>query len=274
MTKPPSSDNIAVCESVDPSYVSRDIAFDKYKKLHPSISFAQFRGQKIAAGLQAGKAHFSLGSNLRDASGKQQDFWTAGAAVAERYFKEMRLKPHHRVIDYGCGSLRVGAHFIRFLNPGCYFGVDVVPDFFNIGRALIGEELLSEKRPLLRVINPSTIAEAADFHADFVFSAAVCIHVHPDELTEYFEQLMRLTACPGAQLHINAALSDAPIRFRYESWAWPLKRYRTGLPELRLIQSPPGHEILKPLLLSLGIGGFKRHGAHRVWKSHLVFRRR
>jgi hypothetical protein len=34
------------------------------------------------------------------------------------------LKPHHKLLDIGCGSLRGGVHFIRYLDAGNYVGID------------------------------------------------------------------------------------------------------------------------------------------------------
>ncbi len=34
------------------------------------------------------------------------------------------LEPHHSLLDIGCGSLRGGIHFIRYLQPGNYTGID------------------------------------------------------------------------------------------------------------------------------------------------------
>jgi hypothetical protein len=35
------------------------------------------------------------------------------------------LRPHHRLLDIGCGCLRGGVHFVRYLDPGHYSGLDV-----------------------------------------------------------------------------------------------------------------------------------------------------
>ena len=32
------------------------------------------------------------------------------------------LKPHHKLLDIGCGSLRGGIHYIRYLDVGNYVG--------------------------------------------------------------------------------------------------------------------------------------------------------
>jgi SAM-dependent methyltransferase len=34
------------------------------------------------------------------------------------------LQPHHRLLDIGCGSLRAGVHFVRYLDDGRYYGID------------------------------------------------------------------------------------------------------------------------------------------------------
>jgi SAM-dependent methyltransferase len=41
------------------------------------------------------------------------------------YLVEQGLKPGHEMLDVGCGALRGGIHFIRYLEPGNYYGVDV-----------------------------------------------------------------------------------------------------------------------------------------------------
>jgi SAM-dependent methyltransferase len=35
------------------------------------------------------------------------------------------LRPQHTLLDIGCGSLRGGVHFVRYLEPGNYFGTDL-----------------------------------------------------------------------------------------------------------------------------------------------------
>lgn len=50
------------------------------------------------------------------------------------------LAPHHRLIDVGCGSLRGGVHFGRYLDPGNYYGID-------LNRALIEAGYDHELKP-------------------------------------------------------------------------------------------------------------------------------
>ena len=49
------------------------------------------------------------------------------------FFNKKGLKPHHKLIDIGCGSLRGGVHFINYLNKKNYFGTDINYDLIKIG---------------------------------------------------------------------------------------------------------------------------------------------
>src|SRR6478752_254837 len=35
------------------------------------------------------------------------------------------LEPRHAFLDLGCGVLRGGVHFVRYLDPGNYYGIDI-----------------------------------------------------------------------------------------------------------------------------------------------------
>ena len=44
------------------------------------------------------------------------------------------LRPDHYFLDVGCGSLRGGVHFIRYLEAGHYYGFDRSPERLEAGR--------------------------------------------------------------------------------------------------------------------------------------------
>ena len=43
------------------------------------------------------------------------------------------LKPQHRLVDIGCGSLRAGVKLVDYLNTGNYFGTDLNADLLDAG---------------------------------------------------------------------------------------------------------------------------------------------
>jgi SAM-dependent methyltransferase len=50
------------------------------------------------------------------------------------FLRRMGLSPCHRLLDVGCGALRGGIHFIRYLDPGNYHGVDMNASLIKAGR--------------------------------------------------------------------------------------------------------------------------------------------
>ncbi|MFC2029452.1 class I SAM-dependent methyltransferase [Chloroflexota bacterium] len=50
--------------------------------------------------------------------------WDEIGTLQFEYVVNEGLKPHHKMLDIGCGSLRGGVHFIRYLNSGNYYGID------------------------------------------------------------------------------------------------------------------------------------------------------
>lgn len=70
----------------------------------------ELTGDEIAAG-----AH-------RDMVGKT---WDALGRLQFEFLVSRGLRPDHALLDIGCGPLRGGVHFIGYLEPGRYFGVDV-----------------------------------------------------------------------------------------------------------------------------------------------------
>ena len=99
-------------------------------------------------------------------------------------------------MDYGCGTLRMGVHAIRFLERGRYWGFDIDQALLDEGARLIGPEM-EKKAPNLRVISASTVREAADAKPAFLVSLKVLIHVHPDELDEYFGNILTIIGTSG-----------------------------------------------------------------------------
>lgn len=64
-----------------------------------------------------------------------------------RFLIEQGLKPDQRLIDIGCGSLRLGAPAIAWLEPGLYFGTDISAALIEAGREHELDDTLRAKAP-------------------------------------------------------------------------------------------------------------------------------
>ncbi|MCL4743281.1 MAG: class I SAM-dependent methyltransferase [Phycisphaerales bacterium] len=76
--------------------------------------------------------------------------WDEVGRLQLRFLRGRGLRREHRLLDIGCGALRGGVHLIRYLEPGCYIGVDKEPDLLRIGAEQeVGPAIMSAKQPTL-----------------------------------------------------------------------------------------------------------------------------
>jgi len=212
-----------------------DAGFEKFVEKNPGATFAEYYVAGALSKIRDGRELATLGPSLRPhKNGLTADYHTAGSSTFRRYRKLTSLKPEQKLIDYGCGSLRIGQHFIQYLEPNHYFGLDVTRDFIAIGEGLLAS-LVEEKRPNLAAIGPASLAAAEAFGADVVYSCAVCCHVHPTEADAYFGNLRRLAGKSGAVLAFNVMMAPAPVRYHKSGWARPLDYYVDHLSPLRFV---------------------------------------
>lgn len=50
--------------------------------------------------------------------------WQETGQLQLNFMVSQGLEPYHKLLDIGCGCLRGGVHFIKYLGNGCYFGID------------------------------------------------------------------------------------------------------------------------------------------------------
>jgi SAM-dependent methyltransferase len=70
------------------------------------------------------KPRGKFGIRLLGYAGYVGGLWEEAGAAQFRFLCDQGLKPHHYLLDIGCGSLRGGVKFIPYLDAGHYMGVD------------------------------------------------------------------------------------------------------------------------------------------------------
>ncbi|MEM1142179.1 MAG: class I SAM-dependent methyltransferase [Pseudomonadota bacterium] len=105
------------------------------------------------------------------------------------------LLPSHKLLDFGCGSLRLGYWLIRFLDEGCYFGIEPFRKGVEAGLELgIGEELQEFKRPRFSFSNENNFG-VFDEQFDYVIARSILTHTAPGMLTSILKSFR--TTCPA-----------------------------------------------------------------------------
>ncbi|GAQ79111.1 S-adenosylmethionine-dependent methyltransferase [Klebsormidium nitens] len=108
--------------------------------------------------------------------------WALGRDIFEFLVNKTNLQPSHRVLDVGCGSMRVGIHFIAYLEPGHYACIEA--DALSLAAGLLYElpvNGLLQKRPQVISSNTFDTSGLTPKSFDLVFASAVLIHVDTRE---------------------------------------------------------------------------------------------
>lgn len=203
-------------------FESTDRAFEQWKLNNPSGTYAMFSVSNQASAIRRGYIHPTLGTKTQ----RYSDFWEAGISSFSYYQDLLKISPHHKIVDYGCGSLRLGAHFIKYLNPGNYWGLDVTTDFIDMGKEAIGYDLLNEKQPRLEVIGENSLNEAINFGADRIISTACAFQIRPDEKYKYINDLKNLASQNNSLICFDTKISDSLFRYASSAYVWTLDFYR------------------------------------------------
>ncbi|XP_002512268.2 uncharacterized protein LOC8288445 [Ricinus communis] len=108
--------------------------------------------------------------------------WAGGRDVFEFLAESAHLSPISQVLEIGCGTLRVGLHFIRYLSPGHYHCLE--RDELSLMAALryeLPSQGLLHKRPLI-VRGKIWISRfGSGVVYDLIYASAVFLHM-PDKL--------------------------------------------------------------------------------------------
>ena len=108
--------------------------------------------------------------------------WDELGALQIDFLRSRGLRPDNTLLDYGCGCLRGGLHFIRYLDPGHYAGVDVSAAILDAGRGFLVDAGLEGKQPELQRVDDLSFDWFAGRKFDFVFAQSVFTHLPLDAI--------------------------------------------------------------------------------------------
>lgn len=90
------------------------------------------------------------------------------------YLKTHGLTPQSNLLDYGCGALAAGIHFVGFLEPGKYVGLDISKAVLCEGTRRLAHAGLSDRKPSLHLLNGDRASGAVSRCGGFPGPARRC----------------------------------------------------------------------------------------------------
>lgn len=122
--------------------------------------------------------------------------WEEIGRLQFEFLRARGLKPSHRLLDIGCGSLRGGIHAIRYLDIGNYYGLDINPSLIEAGRHELSLAGLTHKNPHLAV---SDRFELGLFRQefDYLLAHSVFTHVFANHIIRCLAEVREVLASKG-----------------------------------------------------------------------------
>lgn len=229
--------------------------FAKWLKENPEGTFDQFYVESVVEALAGKKNHASLGPAL-----KKHQRPDRAQSVVERWLAR-GIQPNDTVVDYGCGTLRLGRILIEFLDPDRYVGLDIDHRILAAGRSQLPADLLELKRPVLDVISAESLKRTSARKPKWVCSKGVLQHIPPAQIDKFFEDISHLIL-PGATGLIEAQIRDASERLSSKTWAYCLADLQASAArsDMSLVQEACDYRTI----LVLSASALQRTSSHRA----------
>lgn len=148
----------------------------------------------------------------------QYDFM---GATQFRLLTALGLRSHHRVLDFGCGSLRAGRLLIPYLDRGGYHGVE--PNRWLVEEAIereVGRDLVRIKAPRFDD-NDAFRADVFGQSFDFIVAQSIFSHTSADLVVPALRNFASVLA-PGGLVCCTFVAAPASERERHKpGWTYP-----------------------------------------------------
>lgn len=161
----------------------------------------------------------------------QYDFM---GATQFRLLCALGLREDHKLLDFGCGSLRAGRLFIPYLKPGNYFGLEPNSWLVDDGvKQELGESILEIKKPVFRNDSDFTVHRFGQ-KFDFILAQSIFSHTGADLIESTLGEFSRHLNDGGL---VAATFIRSTRDFGESGWVYPgVVRFRHSTID-RLIRS-------------------------------------
>ncbi len=165
-------------------------------------------------GLDAGSLHYKA------YVGPPNRFDFMGATQFSLLF-HMGIRDYHKVLDMGCGSLRLGRLLIPYLRESGYFGID--PNQWLIEDGIkneIGQDAIDLKKPHFDH-NTEFNCEVFEEKFDFIIAQSIFTHTGPDCFSAFLESSKNSLVSDGIALFTYIPTDDPGFIVPANGWHYP-----------------------------------------------------
>lgn len=122
------------------------------------------------------------------------------------FLSKSGLQPMHTFLDIGCGALRGGVHFVKYLEAGKYHGVDLNPSILEAGRYELARADLAAKEVHLAATDSFALDQFGQ-KFDYALALSLFTHLFANTILRCLTAVREVLA-PGGQFF--ATFFEAP----------------------------------------------------------------
>ena len=139
-----------------------------------------------------------------------------------KYLIKHGLTPQMTFLDYGCGAVNAGLHFIAYLESANYTGVDVSAQVLEEGKKRIEARALATKKPRLYHIPAGNLSSLPPQKFDMIWSYSVLTHMPPEAITLLLQDLKKHMHSTSV-FYADFARTETEIEHRrFRDWYYPV----------------------------------------------------
>lgn len=116
--------------------------------------------------------------------------WDEIGQLQFEFLKARGLRPDHKLLDMGCGCLRGGIHFVRYLDPGNYCGLDINASLIQAGALELDEAGLDDRHARL-LIDDEFRCDTFNEKFDFMVSVSLFTHLPINSIVRCLSEARR-----------------------------------------------------------------------------------
>lgn len=188
----------------------RTRAADEWRAQHPDATYGHYYAERMASIIARDAYQKTIGRKITDHSARM------GKRIAEEFIG-MGIERNDVVVDYGCGTLRVGRHLIDYLDAERFVGLDLDAQIVTAAEALLDDDHRA-KRPLLAEITPEILKRVGDMAPRWVLCNAVVNHLAPEDYDPFFDAVTQLMGSVGARLVVRTRYREPGRRSGAMNW--------------------------------------------------------
>jgi len=127
--------------------------------------------------------------------------WDDIGKLQFEFLRREGLEPRHRLLDVGCGALRGGVHFVRYLEPGRYCGIDANASLIEAGRHELALAGLADRGAQLLADVDFNVA-AFDQRFDYAIAVSLVTHLYFNHIQICLARVAQ-TLAPGGRFYVT-----------------------------------------------------------------------